>query len=82
MVKVKRNAKSVKFTVRPLGRKPKSVKRKPKSVKRKPKSAKYKSNGGSLLSSIGSNLLPIGMIVLNNSVNKKDLRKFTKKLKF
>jgi hypothetical protein len=75
MVKVKRNAKSVKFTVRPLGRKP-------KSVKRKPKSAKYKSNGGSLLSSIGSNLLPIGMIVLNNSVNKKDLRKFTKKLKF
>ena len=68
MVKVKRNVKSVKRNV--------------KSVKRNVKPIKYKSKGGSLLASIQSNLLPIGMIVLNNRLTKKNIKKFTKKFKF
>ncbi len=67
--------------VKSVKRKVKSIKRKVKPVKRKTKSIKYKSKGGSLLASIQSNLLPVGMIVLNNRLTKKNIKKFTKKIK-
>ena len=82
MGKVKRKVKSVKRKSKSVKRKVKSVKRKSKSVKRKSKSVKYKSKGGSLLASIQSNLLPVSMIVLNNRLTKKNIKKFTKKFKF
>jgi histone H1/5 len=82
MGKLKRKVKSVKRKVKSVKRKVKSVKRKVKPVKRKVKSAKYKYKGGSLLASLQSNLLPISMIVLNNHLTKKNIKKFTKKFKF
>ena len=45
------------------------------------KTRKYKSKGGSLLASLQSNILPLSILTLNNRLTKKNIKKFTKKLK-
>ena len=52
------------------------------SKKKIKKNRKYKSKGGGLLASIQSNIIPLAILTLNNRLTKKNIKKFTKKLKF
>ena len=61
--------------------KPTKRQSKRQSKKRIKKTRKYKSKGGSLLASLQSNILPLSILTLNNRLTKKNIKKFTKKLK-
>lgn len=58
----------------------KTLKHRNKKVKKTGR-RRYKAKGGSLLASLKSNLLPLGILTLNNRLTKKNIKKFTKKLK-